>query len=534
MQDLDVGATERYGIPSILLMESAGIASFRFLIERFDVEIGTHVLIFCGPGNNGGDGFVVARHAKAFGAQVKIVMLARPESYKSDARTNYLSAAKLGIDIIDLSESMKKASDDQGHEGLINVEEALEWADVSVDAIFGVGLTRDVKGGFADVVDRINDWGGPVLALDIPSGVSGDTGKVLGTAVNAEATITYGVPKLGNLLYPGFEIGGQLTTTRISFPPDHDEDIKIELARPRTLEPRDPTGHKSSFGQAMFIAGAKSYFGAPMLASTSFMKAGGGYSRLACPESMIPTLAMSSPTVVYLPMPETGLGSLSKSSTNQIVEAALKKQDILVIGPGLSLDPDCFDIVYSVLPKLAQHNVPVVIDGDALTIIASEPVDPASDGSLRILTPHLGELSRLVGKPVSDIEGDLVEAARYAAREYNAIVVAKGAHTLVVDASGKVKINLSGNSGMGTAGSGDVLTGCIAAMVAQGLPRFDATVTAVFLHGMAGDIAAEKFGEDGMTAKEIMEALPEAMRWLREPWRIPLHLWQKYQGPPVV
>jgi len=521
MQDLDYGATKKYGVPSILLMESAGIASFRVLCSHFSLERGTKLLVFAGPGNNGGDGYVVARHALAAGADVRVVVMANPDKYKADAKTNYDAAEQLGIQL----ESLEESPRDQ-------VSTLLSWADVVVDAIFGVGLAREVSGRFLETIQAINEWGGPVLALDIPSGVQGDTGEVLGEAVRAEATITYGVPKLGNMLYPGYQLGGKLYTTRISFPPWHDSEVKVEISRPSPLlQPRNPDGHKGSFGQALFVAGANGYYGAPRLASLAFLKAGGGYSRLATPESIVPFLAATAGSVVYIPLPETDKGSISPDGLEKILSAS-KKQDAMIIGPGLSIHPQTANLVLELIRKPLE--MPIVLDGDALTFIANaENLKPPLEPRW-ILTPHLGELARLLGKSVAEVKGRLVECGRETALKYNAVIVVKGAHTLIVSPMGDIRINPTGNSGMGTAGSGDVLTGCIAAMLAMGLPVFDAAVSGVFLHGMAGDVASELKGEDGMIADDILESVPEAMRRLRDPSRIPTELFASYCGPETI
>jgi len=535
MQEFDHGATEKYGIPSILLMESAGLASFRHMVSRYNIKKNSRVLIFAGPGNNGGDGFVVARHALAAGADVRVVLLANPEKYKDDARVNYESVLKLGIEVTDALKMDSSESKER-------ISSMIHWADVSVDAIFGVGLARDVGGRFAETISLMNESKRPIFALDIPSGVNGDTGHVMGVAVRADSTITYGVPKLGNMLFPGHQLCGELVSTRISFPPGHDESATATISRPSpNIKDRDPAGHKSTFGQALFVAGSKNYYGAPKLAALSFLKAGGGYSRLACPESIIPAISVTAGTLVYVPMPETGSGAISKDALGNIL-AATKKQHAVVVGPGLSLNDETRELVLSLLPKLSEKEIPTIIDGDALTFLSESSLTggkvkkPGFGGNTGwILTPHLGELSRLLGgKPIREIQSSLIESGREAAKKYQATVVVKGAHSLVVSPDGKVSINPTGNSGMGTAGTGDVLTGCIAAMLASGLPPYEASVTGVFLHGMAGDRAASEVGMDGMTADEVMKGVSGAMQWLRDPGQVPDDLWKRYMGPKVV
>ena len=262
-----------------------------------------NVLILCGGGNNGGDGLVVARHLHAAGASVRVRVYGNPERYAGAAKLNWSIAQNLGIDISVLGE-------------IGGLGEDLAWAGGVVDALLGTGITREVAGLYAEVIERVNRSGLPVLSIDIPSGVNGDTGRVLGTAVQADCTVTFGLPKIGNLLYPGYELGGKLFVSHISFPPvlTVDEALQIEVNAPPALPKRNPAGHKGSFGQALFIAGAANYYGAPYYAAMSFLKAGGGYARLATPRSLAPVLASNGGEIVYLPQRETEVSSLAQSN----------------------------------------------------------------------------------------------------------------------------------------------------------------------------------------------------------------------------
>eukprot|EP00466_Bigelowiella_natans_P020101 jgi/Bigna1/86148/estExt_fgenesh1_pg.C_80182 len=548
MQALDAGATEKYGIPSILLMEVVGrpCAINEFyktklnrscslaivvvlkcypewkMVERYEVGLGSKVLVFAGPGNNGGDGFVVARHANAAGADVQVVLLAKPESYKADAKINYESVKRLGIPILDIFSTEAKDANKA-------VNKMLEWADVSVDAIFGVGLTRPVSGMYGDIVEAINRWreggGGHVFSLDIPSG---HDAALYNQPLNNISVFTP-FPELIVQLHMGSR------NLAICFILATRCELNVEISRPPCIANRDPAGHKGSFGQALFIAGSRNYYGAPKLASMGFLRAGGGYSRLACPESLVPVISSTAGTVVFIPLPETKRGAIAKEAVEIILDST-EKQNVVVIGPGLSLDQDTQQMIAQILPKLSQKGLPVVVDGDALTVISK--IDPtlliAGGSGERILTPHIGELARLLDRSIKEVKADLVASGREAAKKYRAIVVVKGAHTLVVSPEGHVSINPTGNSGMGTAGSGDVLTGCISAMLCAGLSPYQATVTGVYLHGMAGDAAASKLGQDGMTADDILNAVPEGMRWIRDPTLIPRRLWIQYIGPEII
>jgi NAD(P)H-hydrate epimerase len=390
------------------------------------------------------------------------------------------------------------------------VKRDIAHCDVIIDALFGTGLDRPVTGLIAEVIALINKSKKKVLALDIPSGVNGDTGVVMGTAVKADYTVTFGLPKIGNMLYPGYELGGELFVSCISFPPSLTESNDLQIATNDyvALPRRQVEAYKGSVGDVLFIAGAAGYYGAPYFAAMSFMKAGGGYARLAAPKSMIGKLAVKGREIVYLPQEETAAGSIALGSKKKLLEAAAKV-DMVVIGPGLSLHEETVRLVKELA---AAIKVPLLIDGDGLTAIAENPEILESRKAPTILTPHLGEMARLTGKTAAQIDGTKIALLRETTEKLKATIVLKGAHSLIGMEDGRVYLNLSGNAGMATAGSGDVLTGCIAAMYGLGLKPEEATRKGVFLHGYAGDLSASKKGADGITARDIMEFLPQALK----------------------
>ncbi len=514
MRAMDQAAIRTYGIDEALLMENAGGAAARVWLHEMDGS-SRNVLILCGGGNNGGDGLVVARHLHAAGASVRVRVYGNPERYAGAAKLNWSIAQNLGIDISVLGE-------------IGGLGEDLAWAGGVVDALLGTGITREVAGLYAEVIERVNRSGLPVLSIDIPSGVNGDTGRVLGTAVQADCTVTFGLPKIGNLLYPGYELGGKLFVSHISFPPvlTVDEALQIEVNAPPALPKRNPAGHKGSFGQALFIAGAANYYGAPYYAAMSFLKAGGGYARLATPRSLAPVLASNGGEIVYLPQRETEVSSLAQSNQADLLDITTK-MDFVVMGPGLSLHEETQQLVRELAARIDK---PLLIDGDGLTAVHQEPDCLRQRSAPTILTPHMGEMARLTGRSVPGIEAEPVTTLRAVCRDLKALVVMKGAHSLVGYPDGRVYVNLSGNSGMATAGSGDVLTGSIAAMAGLGLPVEEAVRMGVFVHGLAGDLAAASIGEDGMTASDVLAYLPEAVRLLRTPEGLPAG----YLGPQVV
>ena len=500
MRSMDRFAIEKLGIAEEILMENAAFASVALLRQKIGIQ-GRKFVIFCGAGNNGGDGLAVARLIISAGGKAKVFLTASPKKYTGAAKTNYDILCNLSGDIQLLTKTDEARAD------------ALH-GDAIVDAIFGTGLNRDVKGLAADVIGLINMCKRPVFSLDIPSGISGDTGRIMGAAVKAAYTVTFGLPKLGNLIYPGYEHCGELAVTHISFPPslyDRD-DLTTQTNDFVSLPPRPAEAYKGSMGDVLFIAGGANYFGAPYFSAMSFLKAGGGYARLAAPASIIPFVAQSGREIVFLPQRETAGFSLSLKAKPELLALA-EKADMVVIGPGLSLQDETTKLVRELAAVISK---PLLIDGDGLTAIAERSELLLKRKAATILTPHAGEMARLTRKTLAEVNADKIGVLREASKKLNAAVVFKGAHSLIGFSDGRVYVNLSGNPGMATAGSGDVLTGCIAAMHGLGLSPELATRKGVFLHGYAGDLAAIEKGRDGITATDILETLPQALKNDRE------------------
>ncbi|MGD0021148.1 MAG: NAD(P)H-hydrate dehydratase [Smithellaceae bacterium] len=513
MRLMDRFAIEKLGIAEEILMENAGLAAINVLQNKIGIK-GRKFVIFCGTGNNGGDGLVVARLIHSHGGRALVFLLGDKNKFRGAAQTNMAIVDKLPIEVLKL-ENSAAAKKDVAH------------CDMIIDAIFGTGLDRPVAGLSADVITLANKSKKKVLSLDIPSGVNGNTGEVMGVAVRADYTATFGLPKIGNMFYPGYELCGELFVNHISFPPSLTESNDLQIATNDyvALPGRQTQAYKGSVGDVLFIAGAVGYYGAPYFAAMSFLKAGGGYARLAAPRSMIGKLAVKAREIVYLPQEETTAGSIALQNKKKLLEAAAKV-DIVVIGPGLSLQEETVRLVKELAEAI---KVPLLIDGDGLTAIAENPEILRGRKAATILTPHLGEMARLTGKPAVEISGNKIAVLRETTEKLKAAIVLKGAHSLIGTQNGEVYINLSGNAGMATAGSGDVLTGCIAAMYGLGLEPEEATRKGVFLHGYAGDLAAAKKGADGITAKDIMEFLPQALKNDRAS-----EIDVKYYGPPVI
>ncbi len=500
MRQLDRTAIERYGIPGAFLMENAGEAVYFVILSELGVA-GKRFVVLAGAGHNGGDGLVVARKLHSSGASVRLLLLSDPDRY-DDAPALHLEMVRKA----EIPTTVRPSAE--------TIQAAVAEADVVVDAMLGTGITREVGGVYREAVEAVNGSDAVVVAVDIPSGVDGNTGAVRGVAVEADLTVTFGLPKRGNLLYPGTAHGGRLFVSHISFPPQLVEEKGgvVEINVPPPLPPRRPDGHKGTFGDALFVAGASRYFGAPAFSALAMLRAGGGYARLAAPRSVVPHLASIAPEVVYAPQEETADGTLSPVAEGALLEIA-GIVDVVAVGPGVSLQEETQRLVARLFAEVER---PLVIDGDGLAAVARHPGLIIARSAPTILTPHPGEMARICGCPIAHVLEDPVAVVQDTAVKLGAVMVLKGAHSLVAGPDGVVFINTTGNSGMATAGSGDVLTGTVAAMLGLGLDPLDATRTAVFLHGLAGDLAAETHGEDGITARTILDFLPDAVATYRE------------------
>jgi hydroxyethylthiazole kinase-like uncharacterized protein yjeF len=500
MRDLDRRATEEFNISQDLLMENAGAAVSFVISQELGIR-GNKFIVVCGGGNNGGDGLVTARKLHSNGGEVKVFLLDDETKFKGAARKNFEIVSKMPIEMRKISTVKPLGAE-------------LLDCDAIVDAIFGTGLAREVGGMHKDVIQLLNKIQRPIFSVDIPSGINGDTGEVMGVAVKADCTVTFGLPKPGNLLYPGCECCGKLYVSHISFPPSlyDSQHLRIAINAPVELPERGRDTHKGSYGKTLFIAGSSSYVGAPYFSALSFLKAGGGLSYLATPKSISPFIASKGSEIVLVPQKETPSGSIALENKDELLEFS-QMVDMVILGPGLSLARETQELVRELAPKISK---PLVIDGDGITAIAEDPGRIRRRKAATILTPHLGEMSRITKMEISEITKNKIEILQRTAKELNAIVILKGAHSLIGYPDGTVFINVSGNPGMATAGSGDVLTGTIAAMYGLGLALEDAVRMGVFIHGLSGDMAAVDKGEDGITAQDILDYLPQTTKFYRE------------------
>jgi NAD(P)H-hydrate epimerase len=503
IRQLDDRAQKEFGISEEVLMENAGQAIFFVILKELGTT-GKKFVVFCGPGNKGGDGFVVARKLYSNGGIVEVFLLSERDRYRGAAKINLERIEKMGAQIRQL-------------ESVDCARESVQNADAIIDGIFGTGLDRNVERQYKETIELINRSQKKIFAIDIPSGINGDNGLEMGDSVKADYTVTFGLPKVGNLLYPGYGRGGKLYLSYISYPPSlqNEQSLQIELNFGVKLPDRNPNTTKFDYGPILVIAGAATYHWAPFASAYSFLKSGGGYVFLACPKTLVQSIAEAGREIVFLPQKETDSQSLSLENKAGLLDSS-KRMKMVIMGPGLSINEESQQLVRELAKEI---DCPLLIDGDGITAIAKETETLTERKEPTILTPHIGEMARIVGIDRTAIEKDRVNILQETTKKLNTIIVLKGPHTLIGYPDGRVFINLSGDTdgkaGMAKAGSGDVLNGTIAAMYGLGLGLQDAVRTGVFIHSLAGDLAAKEKGSDGMTAQDILDYLPIAVKHYR-------------------
>lgn len=504
MRQIDREAIESIGIPGIVLMENAAFQVSMKAAEILVKRNGSRVLVVAGTGNNGGDAFAVCRHLLSMGYSVSLFALCPPESLKGDAATNANILRNMGFAIEVLSPG-----------NLGRFAECCQQADLVIDGLFGTGLNRDIEGIALDVVDIINRYSACTLAIDIPSGIDGLTGRICGRCVRADYTVTFFLPKLGMVQYPGAAYLGELTVADICIPYALTEgmdtcDLIDKAMVSEILPPRPEDGHKGTFGKVLVIAGSYSMPGAAVLCAQSAYRTGCGLVRLAVPREIVPVLASKVTEAVYAPM-ESRDGHIICADKGAL-EELLDGSDAVLIGPGLSCNEDTRELVRQVIELCRK---PLVMDADALNAIASDTDVLSRLKCEAVITPHPAEMARLLGTDTGRVQADRIGTARAFAYEYGLTVVLKGAGTVIAGPDGRVAVNPTGNSGMATAGSGDVLAGMIVSLMAQDVPPYEAAVAAVYIHGLAGDRAAGEKGAGGMTASDISERIGAEMKEIR-------------------
>lgn len=504
MAELDRQAIERLGIPSLVLMENAGRAVVEELCARFPDLARKKIVIVIGKGNNGGDGLVVARKLLDLGASVEVHALCSSKEFSAETRQQADILGKLGFTIQHCTKP----------KGVQALAQALADAEIIIDGLFGTGFRGAARDLAAEAIELINLSSAFVCAIDIPSGVEADTGHVLGPAIYADLTVTFELPKLGLLLYPGRQYVGELAVKPIGYPRALLDQYasRMTLVDPRWvrehLPKREPYSHKGDYGKVLVVAGSRGYTGAAALCAEAALRAGAGLVYVAVPESLLPAMEEKLTEVIKLGLPEVD-GAVASSALPKILEM-LEDKDVLVVGPGLGRHPQTVKLIRHLI---IQASKPLVVDADGLNALGGEAEKLLSQRTApTVLTPHPGELSRLIAKGIAEIEADRVGIARETARQLNSVLVLKGVPTVTATPDGEVFINSTGNSGLASGGSGDVLTGCLGGLLAQGLNSTTASVCAVYLHGRAADLLKPELGERGMIAGDVLRALPKALR----------------------
>lgn len=500
MNMIDSISIQKIGIPGIVLMENAALQVLKEIIKDLGDVRNKTIAVFAGKGNNGGDGFALARHLFNRGTNVKVFAVPGKKEIKGDAKLNLDIVERIGVSVVEVNEKTK----------LDEVRMELLSVDMIVDGIFGTGLKGPVEGLVKDIIDMINSSGRKVIAIDIPSGIRGETGTILGTCVKADKTVTFGLPKVGMLLHPGCENIGEMVVADIGIPAKVIDEMSIktnviDAGDVSNLIPeRASAGNKGEYGKILLVTGSTGMTGAGRLAGEAALRTGAGLVYLGVPASLVPVYESGIIESVTVPLDDKGTGTLSRESAVQILER-MKNANVAAIGPGLSVGDDIVSVIRDIIDG---STIPLVLDADALNAVSRDITMLKGLKVQAVLTPHPGEMARLTGKNIKDIQQSRIETAITFAAQWNVIVVLKGARTVIAQPDGTVFINVTGNPGMATGGTGDVLTGIIAGLIGQGLKSFDAAVAGVFLHGFTGDTVAKIMGERGLIASDMVKELP--------------------------
>lgn len=503
MREMDRRTSQTFGLPGRVLMENAGRGVFQVLLETFPETVRGGVAVAAGRGNNGGDGFVVARYLAGRNIPVTIYLLADSNRLQGDAADNFKLLAPLNVRVRELPDM----------DAFSRVQNEMADHAVWIDAILGTGLTAEVTGYFKSVIEFINGLNRPVLAVDLPSGVHSDTGAICGTCIRAAATVTFAYPKIGHCVYPGAAVCGKTHVIDIGIPHHIAAQVgsRQHLMTAATVKaiwrPRPDDAHKGRAGHLLTVAGSPGKTGAAALCAIAGLRSGAGLVTLAVPKTLLPMAAAHALEIMTAPIPDNGDGLFSDAGFESIM-ALIKDKRVLALGPGIGTAPQTRDLLARLIP---QCLIPMVIDADGINIIAEDPDILLKRRADMVLTPHPGEMARLVNTTPTDIQADRVGHARQFAEKYKVCLVLKGARTIIARPDGHVYVNPTGNSGMASAGMGDVLTGMIAGFMTQGYAPDEAARIGVYLHGDAADAVARDKGPIGYIAGDVMAAVPAAI-----------------------
>ena len=500
MQEMDSQTIDSYGIPGRVLMENAGRGATDFCFDRFPEITTLRVGIIAGRGNNGGDGFVIARYLSQKDVNVTVYLLADPSKLTGDAAANFKLLAPIGV-AIDVIPDLKSFD---------IVKDSIRDKELWIDALLGTGLKSNVRGFFREAIDFINSLDKPVLSVDIPSGLNSDTGQPCGACIKASATATFAFAKIGHFQHPGAELSGDLKIIDIGIPTHIVEKVgpKQFLIRSEDIrsffKPRPQTTHKGRTGHLMILAGSPGKTGAAAMSASAAMRAGAGLVTLGVPQSLEPLVAVRSLEVMTTALPEADGEILGEVSLDAILEL-LDRKDCLAIGPGMGQSKRTQSLI---LQLLQQCRLPMVIDADGLNNLVGVTGVLRQYAGPVIITPHPGEMARLIEKDISAVQEDRIGCAREFAQAFGAHVVLKGAATVIAHPDGFVFTNPTGNPGMASGGMGDVLTGLIAGFIVQGYPVEVACHLGVYLHGAAADTLLTQKGPWGFLASDLINRIP--------------------------
>jgi NAD(P)H-hydrate epimerase len=503
MQEMDRLAIEEVGIPGPVLMENAARGAARVFLENFDPPEGSSIGILCGRGNNGGDGYVMARYLQGAGMRITVVVLSALDRISGDALLNLNIIRRMGLEVLEAA----------GPEEWAECRDRVGSCDYLVDAILGTGLKSNISGYYGLVIEEVNRLGKPVTAVDIPSGLNADTGQVMGISIKAALTVTFGFPKVGQVVFPGPEYVGRLARIDIGIPRLVSDRLpcRYRLTEPddfkHLLGPEKEDIHKGTRGHLLVLAGSVGKTGAAALTALGALRAGAGLVTVGVPASLNPVLENKLTEAMTLPLPETADGTLSLEAEGEI-RHSLEAKTALAIGPGLSTHPETVELVRRIIES---STLPVVVDADGVNALAGDPELLSRAKGRIILTPHPGEMARLAGIRNSDVQSDRIGIAGAFADKYGCCLVLKGARSLIAEPGGVIWFNPTGNPGLSSGGTGDVLTGIIAGFLARGWPMSLAGVAGVYLHGLAADLLSEEMGQVGLLASEMPEAVPALM-----------------------
>lgn len=508
MRNIDQRTIETYKVPGIVLMENAGLQLLRIMQEQWPDLERRHVAIVTGRGNNGGDGFVLARHLWHRGVRVQVILLASGRSLRGDARRAYAMARAYGVPMMPCTtiRTWRRAS------------RVLRDTSIVVDAILGTGVQRPATDVYAHAIETINALEKPIVAVDIPSGLSANQGEPLGPHIHATHTVTFALPKRGLLLYPAAAAAGVLHTVDIGIPRSavEAEDIRVAVLEERdirtALPVQRPDAHKGSHGHLLVVAGSCGKSGAAALASQAALRAGAGLVTLALPASLNLAMEARLTEVMTLPVAEGPTVDLASTAIPKLCKF-LQKAQALVLGPGLGTHPETIACVHALL---RHTKVPVVLDADGLnSLVANRQVLQECTAPV-IMTPHPGEMARLLDVTPAAVQSQRLDIALGFVRQYQIYLILKGARTVIYTPDGYRWINPTGNPALATAGTGDVLAGTIGALLCQGLEPLHAAQCGVYLHGLAGDRIRDRLGPTGLIASDVVEELPFARRAVQE------------------